>query len=173
KLRHRHREGFHHVHLAFAQYAELDALQAVVGLARSGDLELALPGGQARPVTEQEVIESHHRRRRFTGHPLLRLLLGEADAGQQPPRPTKPGPANDSVPDERDLRQFITGRVAAAGRIAVPELAAQYRDYQSAKGRPLAVAECVARIEGAARRLHEEGLLTLTPRDGGPELSPR
>src|SRR5207249_3574321 len=62
--------SFVSVNLTFPQYAELDALQAVVGLARSGDLEIELPGGQARRLSETEVIESHHRRQRFQAHPL-------------------------------------------------------------------------------------------------------
>jgi hypothetical protein len=63
------------VELTYEQYAELDALSAVAGEARSGDLEVELPGGQLRPVTEREVIASHQRRGRYAAHPLLRQLL--------------------------------------------------------------------------------------------------
>jgi hypothetical protein len=69
---------FGRMELTFEQYAELDALAAVGGEARSGDLEVELPGGQLRPVTEREVIASHQRRGRYAAHPLLRqLLLGD------------------------------------------------------------------------------------------------
>jgi AAA ATPase domain len=74
-LRQQTGSGFRHVELAFEQYAELDALQAAVGLARSGDLEVELTPGQARAVGEREVIESHHRQGRYRSAPLLRELL--------------------------------------------------------------------------------------------------
>ncbi len=70
-LRQRGPERFEAVELSFAEYAELDALQAVVGDARSGDLEVKT----GRQVTEQEVIDSHHRRGRYLACRLLRRLL--------------------------------------------------------------------------------------------------
>jgi hypothetical protein len=63
------------VELTFAHYAELDALQALVGLARSGDLEVEVLPGQVRRVNEKEVIESHHRQGRYLASPLLREIL--------------------------------------------------------------------------------------------------
>jgi hypothetical protein len=77
-LRLRYGARLHQVELTIAQYAELNALQAVVGLARSGDLEVELPGGQARRVTEAEVLASAHRQERFQRHPLLQRLLAES-----------------------------------------------------------------------------------------------
>jgi hypothetical protein len=74
-LRLRYGSSLYQVELTVAQYAELDALQAVVGLARAGDLEVELPGGQARRVTEAEVLASVHRQERFQVHPLLKQLL--------------------------------------------------------------------------------------------------
>jgi hypothetical protein len=68
---------FRHVELTPADCAELDALQAVVGLARSGDLEVEFPGGKPRPLNAAEVIESLHRQGRYRAAPLLRDLLGE------------------------------------------------------------------------------------------------
>jgi hypothetical protein len=67
---------FRHVELTFADCAELDALQAVVSLARSGDLEIEL-AAKSRPVSEAEVIASLHRQGRYRTAPLLRDLLGE------------------------------------------------------------------------------------------------
>src|SRR5262249_20091166 len=68
---------FEHLKIDFAQYAALDALHNVVGLARSGDLEIEAPLGSPRPVSEVEVVASHHRRGRYLRHPLLRPLLTE------------------------------------------------------------------------------------------------
>ncbi|HZY90920.1 MAG TPA: AAA family ATPase, partial [Gemmataceae bacterium] len=79
ELRERGPERFEAVELSFAEYAELDALQAVVGDARSGDLEAET----GRALTEQEVIDSHHRRGRYLACRLLRRLL--APEGERPP----------------------------------------------------------------------------------------
>jgi hypothetical protein len=79
ELRERGPERFEVVELSFAEYAELDALQAVVGDARSGDLEVERPG---RALTEQEVIDSHHRCGRYLACRLLRRLLAPEPAGR-------------------------------------------------------------------------------------------
>jgi hypothetical protein len=69
-------QQFQVVHLSFPQYAELDALQAVVGDARTGDLEVDLTGGHVRRVSEAEAVASHHRNDRYRSNSLLSLLLG-------------------------------------------------------------------------------------------------
>jgi hypothetical protein len=74
-LQGRSRQRFRHLELTVSQYADLDALVAVAGLARSGDLEVELPGGQVRPVTETEVIASYQRRERYTRAPVLEELV--------------------------------------------------------------------------------------------------
>ena len=66
---------FEHWELSVAELAELDALQAAVLAARSGDLEAEPRPGRTRPVSEQEVIESHHRKGRYHARPFLRDLL--------------------------------------------------------------------------------------------------
>jgi hypothetical protein len=76
RLRRRDPERFRHVKLSLRQYAELDALQEVVGAARSGDLEVELPGGRSVPVREQDVIASNVRRRRYQSAAVLREVLG-------------------------------------------------------------------------------------------------
>jgi hypothetical protein len=75
ELRQSRGTDFRHIEVTFDQYAELDALQAVVGLGRSGDLEIELPGGQPRRVSEKEVLESHQRQRRYLAAAVLRELL--------------------------------------------------------------------------------------------------
>src|SRR5206468_1068425 len=74
QLRDQYQARFRHVNLTFDQYAELDALQAVVGDARSGDLEIELPGGRTRRVTEPEVVAAQLRQQHYQAHPLLRML---------------------------------------------------------------------------------------------------
>jgi hypothetical protein len=85
EVRRRPGRTFAHVELTPDQYAALDALQAVVGEARSGDLEIDLPGGGSRRVSEREVIDSYQRRQRYLGHPLLRVLLHDERASIHPP----------------------------------------------------------------------------------------
>jgi len=63
--------------LGFEQYATLDAFEAVVGLARSGDLEALLPDGISRPIHETEVYESNHRNQRYLEPSVLCQLLGK------------------------------------------------------------------------------------------------
>ncbi len=60
--------------VSFAEYAELDALHSILGLARSGELEIEV-AGQPRPVTAAEAIESLHQQGQFRDSRLLRELL--------------------------------------------------------------------------------------------------
>ena len=71
-------QRFEQRELTVAELADLDALQAAVLAARSGDLEAEPRPGRTRPVGEQEVIDSHHRRGRYLTCPLLRDLLTPA-----------------------------------------------------------------------------------------------
>jgi hypothetical protein len=75
ELRRRGGQRFQHLELSYAQYAELDALQATVGLARSGDLEIELSGGWSRAVSPEEVVTSQRRQKRYVAAPLLKELL--------------------------------------------------------------------------------------------------
>lgn len=82
-------QRFRQIELTFAEYAELDALSAVAGDARSGDIELDLPGGHTRLLTEAEVVASHVRRGRFRWHPLLgALLASRGSLNSSPPSPS-------------------------------------------------------------------------------------
>jgi type II secretory pathway predicted ATPase ExeA len=66
---------FRRVELSMIQYAELEAMQRLVGLARSRDLEIELPPGRHRTVTDGEVIDSYHRHRRYLASHLLCAVL--------------------------------------------------------------------------------------------------
>lgn len=79
QLRQRFGERYHHVNLTFDQYADLDALQGVVGLARSGDLEVETPGGSVRRLSEADVLTSFRRQQCYLARPVLRLLLTGED----------------------------------------------------------------------------------------------
>jgi len=77
-LRRRGAEHFQTLELTSADFAELEALQRVIGLARSGDLEIEPRPGLVRAVTEHEVVEAFHRHGRYRASHLLRTLLEPA-----------------------------------------------------------------------------------------------
>src|SRR5262249_28456133 len=62
QLHQRGRARFQHLELSFERYAELDAFQAVVGMARAGDLELERRTGPRLALTEADVLASHRRK---------------------------------------------------------------------------------------------------------------
>jgi hypothetical protein len=75
----RGRPQFEQLTLTLQAYAELEALQETVRLSVSGDLEVEMPDGKTRPVSKQEVIESHQRQGRYAGLPIFREWLALAD----------------------------------------------------------------------------------------------
>jgi hypothetical protein len=165
-------ERFAQVELTFREYAELDALQAVVGDARSGDLEVDLPGGVTRAVAEAEVIASHHRRNRYREHRLLGMLLGLSSPGLRPEepvlagrgRPAVGGAAGSETCAERDeSRQFILAQLSLKMGATTRELAARYvADHGDSALEP---ESCRRRLEEVARQMHGEGILQATPLD--------
>ena len=97
-------EQLKHIKLSFDDYAALDAISVVLGTARVGDLEVAVPGQPMRPLSEQECLESLHRQNVFLKHPLLRELLTEevAQDGEN---------YNDDVVDPQSVRQRIVAEL--------------------------------------------------------------
>jgi hypothetical protein len=156
-LRQSGKTRFEHLELSFDQYAELDALQAVVGLARSGDLEVGLPGGEVCRVSEPQVIASNRRRGRYLAQAVFRDLLSPAEA-----------PPDNGPPGETDLRRFIMAQLALTVGASSQELALRWSDRDRGNGHtPEDVSAHKARLEAVARRMHEEGLLNATPLDDG------
>jgi hypothetical protein len=66
---------FRRLDLSFLEYVTLNALQAVVGLARSGELEIELLGGRTQAIDETEILASLHRQGFFQTAPVMRELL--------------------------------------------------------------------------------------------------
>jgi hypothetical protein len=157
ELKERGPQKFRHATVPLRQLADLDALQQVVRLARSGDFEVESAPGQRRAATEEEVIASHHRAGRYLEHPLLRELLGGPAA--PPAAASTPPPA---ALDEQDARQFLTAQVAANGTLSLGELAERYAVLRSVEGQPgLDASGCKAALRPVAQRLGDEGLLRL------------
>jgi hypothetical protein len=80
-LRRRARGRLTHVILRLDEYARLDALQTVLGMALSEDLEIELDKGATRAVSEREVIESFRRQGWHVALPVLREFYPESAPG--------------------------------------------------------------------------------------------
>lgn len=158
-------DRFRHIKLTFHEYAQLDALEGVVGLAESGDLEVEWPRGQSRPVTEAEVIDSHHRKDRYRAHPLLRLLLTEEFPEGSSDQIEVPKP----LLDQADFRSFALGligwRLGMGGKeilhaylkVLPPPPPDEPRAWEEAKGYLTA--------------MHTEGLLHAQPNDDDLQIT--
>jgi hypothetical protein len=163
-------QGFRRIAVSPPQLADLEALQAVVGLARAGDFEIELGAGQRKAVTEDDVIASHRRAGRYPANSLLRELLG----GEVP----APSPAPDPAPvpvklDEQDARQFVAAQTALSGQVSLDELAVLYTEQHRGGGQPpLDLAACRAALRQVALRLADEGLLQVANQGDGLSLRP-
>lgn len=147
---------FEHLRIDFEQYARLDALANVVTMARVGDLEVEIPRGTIRAVSEAEVVASHHRRDRFRSHPLLRRLLTE-----EPPIIDVPKP--DPRLDEPDVRQFVMAQLAWMMGSTAAALSKGYVEVMKAPKveQPAAWPQ----VKAIVSKMHTEGLVHATPQD--------
>jgi hypothetical protein len=82
RLQDRSEDRFQQIELPFHDYAEMDALQGVIGMAISQDLAVDYPGGRRKLITQEEVIESHRRCLRYGKQSLLARVLGLAQPGR-------------------------------------------------------------------------------------------
>jgi hypothetical protein len=170
ELRRRGTARFEEMELPFDQYAALDALQGVVGMAVSGDLEVESASGK-RPVHETEVIASHHRRDRYAAQSLFQKLLGEREA-ESTPQSHDGGTGTPA--DEKDLREFLMARLALTMGSSSQELAVQYVNDLRLRKRPgLDLTVCKPRLEEVAWKMHHEELVHATVMDGGLSILPR
>jgi hypothetical protein len=163
-------QRFQHLELTLPEYADLDALQAVVGDARSGDLEIELGNEKTRPVTEAEVTASHHRHDRYRRHRLLRLLLAGESAMQGSDQLVVAVAVSLPTGDDRPLRRFIHEQLTLTRSLGIDELVDRYLRTQPAG---TARGECRKRLVEAALKMHQEGDLQATPHDDQLLLRPR
>jgi hypothetical protein len=147
---------FKTIELTFDEYAQLDALQAIIGDAKSGDLEIVLPDGSTRPISEEEVIDAYHRHDRYRQHVLLHELLTEEAFVPTPV-------VEATVDDEHDLQQFIRSRLALTMGASSVELAAKYVADRKLVDDELATVK--SRLETVATALHQRGAINATPQD--------
>ncbi|MEJ7637036.1 MAG: hypothetical protein WKF75_03350 [Singulisphaera sp.] len=151
------KDSFEHIKLDFDQYAALDALEAVVGLARVGDVEIEWPRGTIRPVSEAEVVASNHRKGRYLQHPLLRHLLTEDHPVDGP----GPEPAETLV--EIEMRQYIMAQLSWRLGMSAREVTGGYIDTPPAMKIPFD--EAFAQVKCIANQMHIDGLIHATPNE--------
>ncbi len=147
--------AFAEYRLSLEEYRLLDALLAVVGHARSGDLELTLASGQSHPVTAGEAIASHHRCDRYRAIPLLNHLLSEQPAAEA-------DPTTAVAIDEAAVRRFIMAQLAMTMGMSSQELASKY-GHQHPTG--LAPAQLQQQVDQLVKAMDREGLVKATPMD--------
>ena len=153
-------DRFEHLKIDFDQYAGLDALSEVVGMAKSGDLEVEAPRGTIRAVSDAEVVASHHRKDRFRGHRLLRPLLTE----EPPPKVVETKQVIKKFElDEKDVRQFVMAHLAWKMGSTAQAVA---KGYVAAMPAPRVSHEVAwPQVKAIAERMHTEGLVHATPND--------
>lgn len=144
---------FVYVPLSFEQYAQLDALQAVVGQARSGDLEIEPRANCILPVTEEEVVDSHHRHRRYEQHPLLRIFLAE-EGPSEPSRPAGTFPPRDK------FRQFVLAQLSLNIGSGLIELLTKFTAKEPGGEQHDA---CLDRAKDIVVEMHKEDLVCAKP----------
>ncbi|QDV23359.1 PD-(D/E)XK nuclease family protein [Aureliella helgolandensis] len=145
--------------LSFGAHVQLDALQSLVGLAQSGDIEVTLPDGNTQPIDVDQVIESHHRVDRYRNHALLGELLTEECL------PTLK-PTSDTEEDQSlrlQLEQFLLGELSLTNGATTSELADKYVTGQGLDSDQ--TDHILDHIEQAALALHRSGQLVATPQD--------
>ncbi len=151
------KESFEHIKLDFEQYAALDALGAVVGLARVGDVEIEWPRGTIRPVGEAEVVASNHRKGRYLHHPLLRHLLSEG--------PSIPADLTDSriFMDETLVRQYVMAQLSWRLGMSAREVTQGYIDTPPVMKFPFD--EAFAQVKRVVNQMHIDKLIHATPNE--------
>jgi hypothetical protein len=151
------RQRFLHVKLTFEGYADLDSMVALLGDARSGDLEVEHPRGTPRAVGEQEALASLHRGGRFLAHPLLRELLTEEL------RPISELAQVQQILDEKRAKEHITAELSWRLGLMARELAQTFVNREQLE--PQLIDDVWARFKDIARTLHEEGHVYATALD--------
>ena len=143
--------------LSFAEYATLDALAAVVGLAQSGDLEVALADGSVQRITEAEVLDSHHRNERYLRSPVICDLIGNCQEG-----PTT-GPTDCSGLSTQEFLEATHARLALETGLTTVELTNWYMKNRGAHLSEKCRAKVHDLFKSVVLKLHEEEKVQVTP----------
>ncbi|WP_020469075.1 AAA family ATPase [Zavarzinella formosa] len=154
--------GFEHLELPFAEYASLEALDAVARLA--SDLEISSSNSRSRPLTQDEVIASHRRQDRLKNHALLGRIVG---AKASPP-PLKP-----IVLTDEEISRFLSGQLAISMGDGTQELARKFLNELPPDRRyGLDITACRTRIDAVAKVMADTGSIGMRPLKEGYFLLP-
>lgn len=156
RLRELGEDRFHEKRLTFEECAELDALEAVIGAAASGDLELDFgPGNPSHRITEAEAVESLHRQHKYETHPLLGVFLTQRASATPPELP---------YPDVATFTSFVCTKLTYVIGASLTEIVRQFMKMHPPAG------DCVVTEEEAFRnaseivmKLHEAGTVHARP----------
>lgn len=188
-VRERHQSLFRDFEVELAEYAHLTALEAVIGDARSGDLEVELPDAGLQRVSEQEVEASYHRCGHYLTSHFIKILLellqssfpglneGQCeDNRSEPTLDSRPAARTDGKTPEpphgngvlsmravtNDLRSYILGELQLVPGISSRELAERLH-RQGPMQPPVTLTELTRLLQDTAQQLHREKRLQATP----------
>jgi len=140
--------------LDFEQYASLDALEVVVGLAKARDLEVTLSDGTIHQPSEAEVYESHHRNERYISSKVICDLVGNCKES-----------AGDTGLPELDINALTTAactQLALKTGLTTLELA----DWWVNKTRADGASHCPRRVHDMFKsivlKMHDDGRVKAT-----------
>ncbi len=148
ELKGRGNKRFDEREMMFSEYAGLDALQAVIGSARSHDLEIE--GDKDNSVSETEVIASHHRCDRYRKQPLLWEFLTEKKSDE---------PVIIYWPDKKKVAEFIMAQLALHMGMSAFELAHKFFENAKPKKKGVRIEDVRIIFIAVAKDLHEKGKL--------------
>ncbi|MFO0946745.1 MAG: AAA family ATPase [Planctomycetota bacterium] len=159
-LKSRSKPDFKSIDLLFDQYAALDALLSVVGLAKSGDIEIECPVGVAHSVSADEVVASHHRRDAYRLHPLLEDLLTEPNPKVTPPAAPFPDAFN-----RKAGAQYLMAQIALVVGMTTKEMACKFVAENPTC--PWSIDSCRVEFDEIAKELHKRGKLHAAAHEDG------
>jgi hypothetical protein len=154
------RGKYQKVELGLQELAQLDALQKVINDARAGDLEIDLPDGTSRALTEDDVIASHVRKDRYLSHPLVKRIFASTERSDvvESTEEITVDPFSDG-----DLRQFILAQLALTMGMTASGLAARFAEERKIDDRLRSGLK--ASMITVSMQMHKEKLLYATPCD--------
>jgi hypothetical protein len=144
-------QRFHHLRMAFDDYALLDALHSVLGSAFVGDLEL----DQMGVLSADDCAQSMHRQKLFLQQPLLAELLTEAEP---PPKSKMVDPAREAKIRER-IEHELRWRLGLTAR-EMTQIIIEREKLSTAKAQGL-----FEMVKLVAQKIHADGTIFAVAED--------
>lgn len=147
---------FHDVQLSFEEFADLDSLEAVVGAAASGDLEIDFgPGKPPKRISTDEVVASLHRHKRYLQNRLLSVFLTHDSS---PPPPVS------KYPEEPPFTTFVRTKLSYMLGASLTEILRKFMANHP-PGNACVVSEenAFEQARDIVMKLHEAGIVHARP----------